>query len=127
MQLATIDTCPQAEGYKETGIAELPPFTPAALPVLLRSVPGSDELVTILQSPHRAQLQVEEGVLVLTAAGRRFTYALRIMNNCVHATVRDRGSNRVTKNSGCLMTTRAVSDMLESIQLDMKNLRNARR
>ena len=121
MQL-TDDVCPQAEEHKDIGIAELIPFTPAALADMVTSLPGSDETVTILQSPSRARLRAEDGVLVLMAVGRRFTYALRIMSNCVHATVRDRGSSRVAKNSGCLMTTKAVSDMLESIELDVRSL-----
>ena len=126
MQL-TDDVCPQAEEHKDTGIAELIPFTPAALADMVTLLPGSDETVTILQSPFRARLRAEDGVLVLTAVGRRFTYALRIMSNCVHATVRDRGSSRVAKNSGCLTTTKAVSDMLESIKLDLEHLHGSGR
>lgn len=122
MQLTAIEVCPQAEEYKEGGIAELIPFTPAALTDLLTFVPGSQETVLISGSSCSARLRAEDGVLVLTATGRRFTYALRIMSNCVHATVRDRGSSRVAKNSCCLTTTKAVADMLESIQVDMAGL-----
>lgn len=93
------------------------PFKSVAINDLTRLTAESDTVVTLLGTEVRASLRDEHGSLMLTATGRRFTYALRIGDSCVHATVRDRDSRRV-RLSTCLNGTHTVTGMLESIICD---------
>lgn len=93
------------------------PFTPHALGDLVRLTDDSTT-VTLLDGRTQATLREEDGVLMLTAQGKRYTYALRIMKGCVHASVRDRGVRSRVRASVCLNSVRGVYAMLESIICD---------
>ena len=117
MHLMNIGECQRA--LEERPPAGLRSFTIPALAELL--VPTLDGRVfTLLKSQISASLVPEGDALILTASGQKYVYTLRVLTNCVHATVRRHSVSRIEANA-CLSTTKALEDMFETIVCDAES------